>query len=74
VHAVGVDLELVENIGPVIAQPVRTMADLDQLRPLDPDQDVAHVTETIGLVRSELAGSGVALIGFAGAPLRWLAI
>ena len=30
--------------------------------------DAPYVAETVGLVRRELAGSGVALIGFAGAP------
>src|SRR5436305_1393207 len=62
--AVGVDVELKAGIGPVIAQPFRTAADIDRLRPLEPD-DVAYVTETVRILTSELP---VPLIGFAGAP------
>ena len=32
----GVDLEIVARRGPVIARPIRSAADLDALRPLDP--------------------------------------
>src|SRR6059036_4080421 len=35
--AIGVDLDIVPGTGPVIASPVRTAADLSQLRPLEPD-------------------------------------
>ena len=38
--AVGVDLDIVPGVGPVVAQPIRTRADLDPLRALEPD-DVA---------------------------------
>ena len=41
--AVGVDLDIKPGVGPVVAQPIRTVADLDQLRPLDPgDVAVRH--------------------------------
>jgi len=62
--AVGVDVELKAGVGPVVAQPFRTAADLDRLRPLEPD-DVAYVAETVRILVGELA---VPLIGFAGAP------
>src|SRR2546423_7191520 len=62
--AVGVDVELKAGIGPVVAQPFRTVADIDRLRPLEPD-DVAYVTETAGILTRDLE---VPLIGFAGAP------
>jgi uroporphyrinogen decarboxylase len=51
----------------VVAQPFRAAGDLDRLRPLDPLTDLAHVTETVRLVRAEL-DEKVPLIGFAGAP------
>src|SRR6059058_6083647 len=35
--ATGVDLDIVPGVGPVIAEPVRTRADVERLRPLDPD-------------------------------------
>lgn len=63
--AIGLDLDIKPGIGPVIAEPIRTRADLDRLRPLEPD-DVSYVTEAIGMLTAELGGTP--LIGFAGAP------
>ncbi|CAM3171878.1 uroporphyrinogen decarboxylase [Stackebrandtia soli] len=63
--AVGVDVDIVPGTGPVVGSPIRTMADVDKLRDLTPD-DVPYITEAIGLLRAELGGTP--LIGFAGAP------
>jgi uroporphyrinogen decarboxylase len=63
----GVELELVEGVGPVIANPIRTSTDIDRLRSLTPAESVPFVLETIRLLRRELDRS-VAVIGFAGAP------
>src|SRR3954466_10165789 len=63
--AVGVDLDIVPGVGPVVAKPVRTRADLDSLRALEPD-DVAPVTEAVRQLVHELGATP--LIGFAGAP------
>src|ERR1700722_1250888 len=35
-RAAGVDLDIVADVGPVIAHPVRTDADIDAMKPLDP--------------------------------------
>jgi uroporphyrinogen decarboxylase len=61
----GVAFDIREGIGPVIEQPVRTLADVRALRPFDPETAVAPLLEAIRLVRAE---SPVPLIGFAGAP------
>lgn len=66
--AIGLDLELVEGTGPVIAHPIRTRDDVAAVRPLDPDHDMAATRETLGILRAELAKSDTALIGFVGAP------
>ena len=63
--AIGVDLDIVPGVGPVVAQPIRTAEDLQRLRPLTPD-DVPYITESIQNLVSELGD--VPLIGFAGAP------
>jgi uroporphyrinogen decarboxylase len=63
--ASGVDLDIVAGTGPVVADPVRTAADVERLRPLTPD-DVAYVAEAVRLLVAELGGTP--LIGFAGAP------
>ena len=64
--AIGVDLDIVAGRGPIIAAPVRTPRDLDQLRSLEAD-DVTPVLDAIRAIRSEL-DPATALIGFAGAP------
>jgi len=63
--AAGVALDIVTGRGPVIARPVLTAADLDQLQPLDP-AGLWYVSEAVGLITSQLGD--VPLIGFAGAP------
>ncbi|MGW4777616.1 uroporphyrinogen decarboxylase [Streptomyces filamentosus] len=63
--AIGVDLDIKPGVGPVVAEPIRTRADLDRLRDLTPD-DVHYVTEAIGMLTEELGETP--LIGFAGAP------
>jgi uroporphyrinogen decarboxylase len=63
--AIGIDLDIKPGVGPVVAHPVRTRADLAQLRDLTPE-DVWYVTEAIGLLTQELGATP--LIGFAGAP------
>lgn len=64
---IGVDLELVDGVGPVIANPIRSARDLDVLREIDPAADVPFVLETIRLVNRELGGARP-VIGFSGAP------
>jgi uroporphyrinogen decarboxylase len=54
--------------GPRFARPVRTGADVDRLRTVEPERDLDFVLEAIRIVRRELA-SDVSLIGFVGAPL-----
>jgi uroporphyrinogen decarboxylase len=61
----GVDVDIVADVGPVIAAPVRTAAGVDALRPLDP-QGVQPVSDAVSLLVRELGE--VPLIGFAGAP------
>ena len=61
----GVDVDIVPDVGPVIADPVRTEADARGIGPLDP-QSVAAVGEAVGLLTGALGE--VPLIGFAGAP------
>jgi uroporphyrinogen decarboxylase len=63
--AIGVDLDIKPGVGPVVARPIRASADLELLRPLEPD-DVGYVREAVGTLTGELGA--VPLIGFAGAP------
>ena len=63
----GVDLQLVDGIGPVVQQPIRSKQDIDRLQRRTPAESVPFVLETIRILRRELDPS-VAVIGFAGAP------
>jgi uroporphyrinogen decarboxylase len=65
VHAIGFGVDVAPGVGPVVAQPFRSAADLQRLRPLDPEADTPYVLETVRILAKELA---VPLIGFAGAP------
>jgi uroporphyrinogen decarboxylase len=64
-RASGIDLDIVPDVGPVIAQPIRTTADVAAIKPLERDA-VAPVAEAVELLVSALGE--VPLIGFAGAP------
>jgi uroporphyrinogen decarboxylase len=64
-YVAGVGVDIVAGTGPVVAHPVRTMADVEQIPALHPEQ-VDPVTDAIELLIPELGVTP--LIGFAGAP------
>ena len=64
-RAVGVGVEVVAGVGPVVEHPIRARSDLDGLRPLEPG-DVAYVSDAVEALVGELGETP--LIGFAGAP------
>jgi len=63
--AIGFGVDVAPGTGPVVPAPFSSAADLQRLRPLDPDGDTPYVTEAIRMLRRELH---VPLIGFAGGP------
>ncbi len=63
--AVGVDLDIVPGVGPVVASPVATLADVAAIPDLEPGH-VPFITEAVRSLVGELGGTP--LIGFAGAP------
>src|SRR5258707_13135872 len=63
----GLDFDFVKGEGPSIERPIREAADVERVRMFEPREGLAHVLETIRIVRQELAGR-VPLIGFGGAP------
>jgi uroporphyrinogen decarboxylase len=64
--AIGVDVEIKSGIGPVIANPIKTIEDVERLGTINPEKDVPYVLETIRLLTEEQLT--VPLIGFGGAP------
>jgi len=63
--AVGVDLDIQPGVGPVVASPVRTLADVEAIPDLEPGH-VPFITEAVRSLVAELGATP--LIGFAGAP------
>ena len=67
VLGMGVDVDLVENVGPVIAQPIAAHADVERLRVTDPEESAPFILDAVRLVREELPPER-AVIGFCGGP------
>jgi uroporphyrinogen decarboxylase len=65
VASIGIDFDIVANVGPVIHNPVRTAEDVRKLQPIQVEEHLGHVLETIRILDRELT---IPLIGFAGAP------
>jgi uroporphyrinogen decarboxylase len=65
--AMGLGLSVEDGVGPRLAHPLRTRADIENLGVPDPETELRYVTDAVRLIRKELAGK-VPLIGFAGSP------
>ena len=66
-EGMGLQLTYEKGEGPVIHNPLRTLADIAALRVPDPYESVGYTLEAIRLAKRELADR-VPLIGFAGSP------
>src|SRR5438132_2901747 len=67
VLGMGIEVELVEDVGPVVADPIVSAADVARLFVSDPAESAPFVLEAVRLVREELAPER-ASIGFCGGP------
>lgn len=65
VASIGIDFDIVKDVGPVIHNPIRSASDVERLKPIDVESDLSHVLETIRILDRELE---VPLITFAVAP------
>jgi len=70
-EAMGVELELTAA-GPRIERPIRSLADVERLRVVDPEADLGFILEAIRRTRTAL-GSMAAVIGLAGGPFTMAA-
>lgn len=66
-QAMGIDVELVDNIGPVLPKPIRSQADVDQVYIPDIEEHLGYVMDAIKMTK-EMLRDEVPLIGFAGSP------
>jgi uroporphyrinogen decarboxylase len=62
----GLGLEFARGEGPVIASPVRTLDDVQAMKPFNAESDLGYVLDAIRILRGTL--NGIPLIGFCGAP------
>jgi uroporphyrinogen decarboxylase len=65
--AMGLEVQLIENIGPVLPSPIQTEKDIARLHIPDVKDRLHYVLDAISLTKKELK-ERVPLIGFAGAP------
>lgn len=67
VLGMGVDVELVEGVGPVVEERIDSAAAVERLRVAEAEEWAAPILEAVRIVRSQLAPER-ALIGFCGGP------
>ncbi len=67
VLGMGVDVDLVENVGPVVERPVETLADVERLTSPEPEESCPFILESVRLVREALRPDQ-AVVGFCGGP------
>jgi uroporphyrinogen decarboxylase len=65
-EAMGIPLDFPEG-GPVLGRTVRAREEVESLRRVEPEEDLAFVADALRLLRREL-GDETALVGFSGAP------
>ncbi len=63
----GFDLDYKPGVGPVFANPICDTADVDRVRVVPAQEGVGYIERTISNILQDLP-TGIALIGFAGAP------
>ena len=63
----GIDFDIIESKGPIIDPPIRSLAQVEALRPLDPAASLPFVGEVLGRLRQSV-GNDAAVLGFVGAP------
>ena len=63
----GIDMDIAEGKGPIIFSPIRTQAQIDNLRPLEPEAALPFIKTILGSLRQEV-GDKSTVLGFVGAP------
>ncbi|MEO0455664.1 MAG: uroporphyrinogen decarboxylase [Cyanobacteria bacterium P01_A01_bin.114] len=63
----GIPFDIVESKGPIIEPPIRSQAQIDQMRPLEPDESLPFIRQILTTLRQEV-GNESTVLGFVGAP------
>lgn len=64
---IGIDFDIVESKGPIIDPPIRSLAQIEQLHPIEPEADFPFIRTILQTLRQEV-GNEAAVLGFVGAP------
>ncbi|MEB3233081.1 MAG: uroporphyrinogen decarboxylase [Leptolyngbyaceae bacterium] len=64
---IGIGMDIAEGRGPIIDDPIRTQAQVDALRPLEPDESLPFIRPILKALRDEVKNDA-AVLGFVGAP------
>lgn len=63
----GIPFDIHEGRGPLIDPPIRSLEQINQLRPLNPESALPFIRETLQILRNEV-GDRATVLGFVGAP------
>ncbi len=63
----GIEMDVAEGKGPIIASPIRTQQQVDNLRPLEPEESLPFIKTILQSLRQEV-GNKSTVLGFVGAP------
>jgi uroporphyrinogen decarboxylase len=63
----GIDMDIAEGKGPIIHSPLRSQAQIDSLRPLEPEASLPFIKTILQALRQEV-GNHSTVLGFVGAP------
>ena len=66
-RAMGIHVELKDNLGPIIPNPIRTSQDVEKVFVPDVNETLGYVFDAIKLTK-QMLNDEVPLIGFAGSP------
>ncbi len=64
---IGIPFDIIESRGPVIDPPIRTLEQIRQLHPLQPEESLSFVGQTLKALRQEV-GDRATVLGFVGSP------
>ncbi|WP_017296082.1 uroporphyrinogen decarboxylase [Geminocystis herdmanii] len=63
----GIPFDIIESKGPIIDPPIRSLEQVEKLRPLDPEESLPFIKTILNTLRSEV-GNKSTVLGFVGAP------
>jgi uroporphyrinogen decarboxylase len=63
----GIEMDIAEGKGPIIFSPIRTQAQVDAMRPLEPAESLPFIRTILQSLRQEV-GNQSTVLGFVGAP------